>query len=95
MAPIALASGAKLRACQVRTAAAQIAPGGAKCDFSPSDAKQWLRGWDFVGTALCGRRPAALTPDGDDEDVAHSCPAARCFQCNWPSVSLVFAQNTA
>ena len=43
MAPIALAialaSGAKLRACQVRTAAAQIAPGGAKCDFSPSDAK--------------------------------------------------------
>ena len=44
VAPIALASGAKLRACQVRTAAAQIAPGGAKCDFSPSDAKQWLRG---------------------------------------------------
>ena len=39
VAPIALASGAKLRACQVRTAAAQIAPGGAKCDFSPSDAK--------------------------------------------------------
>ena len=44
VAPIALASGAKLRACQVRTAVAQIAPGGAKCDFSPSDAKQWLRG---------------------------------------------------
>ena len=39
VAPIAPASGAKLRACQVRTAAAQIAPGGAKCDFSPSYAK--------------------------------------------------------
>ena len=44
VAPIALASGAKLRACQVRTAAAQIAPGGAKCDFSPSDAESHLRG---------------------------------------------------
>eukprot|EP01046_Picozoa_sp_COSAG06_P010826 COSAG06_NODE_601_length_13893_cov_8.766928_2_plen_61_part_00 len=39
MAPIALASGAKLRACQVRTAVAQIHGQRRENDFIPADAR--------------------------------------------------------
>ena len=90
VAPIALASGAKLRACQVRTAAAQIAPGGAKCDFSPSDAESHLRG--------CGaaeKLPRVQQKGAEDSSSTHA--AAACWRrwraCDRPAMYILSIQT--